>query len=412
MVKHTPFRGERFNQMIRAYNETGRMPTLPEAASIDELRAKYSPCTKEDLRQVSDAFINAGHFKGGYIIGTSGTTSAPLVLGHRIWGNVSEGTYPYRLMSYLMRHVFSQEDVVANLYTPGGLGVLYEGANRFLEPIRATILPVGLLQSIGGGRHYFELFARLGLNTIMGAPSSVVQFARLAESHGVDLRIGKIVYTGEHFYPAKRALVSGIWPDARYFSMFGAVEYGFAGVNTPAMPADVHELLDDWYIFETDEDGNVLVTDLTGPAIPVIRYQIGDKGTLVPPHQEGASNGLILGERSNASFNIAGNAVGHDTIRGTVERALGRAEKIQIILSTDSEGRDRLTLALDADLSAEPAATAQVHAALDAINEIAEGINRGTVLTEVVGREGLITNWRTKAGMIVDRRREALPAHA
>ncbi|WP_416409756.1 hypothetical protein [Agrobacterium rosae] len=416
MIKNTPFRSERFNEMVRSYNASGRISHLPEVGSFEELKAKYPPRSKEDLRRVSADFIKAGHFKGGYIIGTSGTTSAPLVLGHRIWGSVSEGTYPYRLMSYLMQNVFSSEDVVANLYTPGGLGVLYEGSNRFLEPIRATILPVGLLQSIGSGRQYFEIFQQLGLNTIMGAPSSVVQFARQAAAHEIDLDIRKIVYTGEHFYPAKRTLISNIWPKARYTSMFGAVEYGFAGINTPSMADGVHELLDDWYIFEVDEEDNVLVTDLTGPVIPVIRYLIGDKGTLLPPHKEGAGAGLIIGERSNASFNIAGNAVGHETIRHAVECALGRTEKIQIILRTDLEGRDLFTLALDIDIEADAAASKRALEAVNSINEIAEGINRGTILTEVIGREGLITNWRTKTGMIVDRRQDAVPkleqAHA
>ncbi len=407
MIQVTPFHKDRFNQMVRVYNETGRMPELPQVNSFEELQARYPPSTKDDLRKTSEAFIKNGHFKGGYIISTSGTTSSPLVLGHRIWGDVSEGTYAYQLMSYLMRNVFTPEDTVANLYTPGGLGVLYEGSNRFLEPIRATILPVGQLQSVGSDPFYFQLFENLGLNTVMGAPSSIVQFAQQALKHDIELDVRKIVYTGEHFYPAKQALIAKIWPDATYFSMFGAVEYGFAGVSTPSMPTGVHELFDDWYIFETDEDGNVLVTDLTGPEIPVIRYMIGDKGKLVPPYKEGAGHGLILGDRSHTSFNIAGNAVGFDRIKRSVGQALGWTDRLQIILNTDDQGRDVLTLALDADCSQDHAKLAKAHEALDAINEIAEGIERGTVLTQVVGREGLVMNWRTKANPIIDHRREA-----
>ncbi|KZL24687.1 hypothetical protein [Pseudovibrio sp. WM33] len=412
MTRVTPFYKDRFNQMIRAYNETGRMPELPQVNSIEDLQAQYPPCSKEDLRKISERFIEKGYFKGGYIISTSGTTSTPLVLCHRIWGDASEGTYAYQLMSYLMRNVFTSEDTVANLYTPGGLGVLYEGSNRFLEAICATILPVGQLQSIGSDPFYFQIFEKFGLNTVMGAPSSVVQFAKQALEHGVELDIRKIVYTGEHFYPTKQELIAKVWPDATYFSMFGAVEYGFAGVHTPTMPAGVHELLDDWYFFETDEDDNVLVTVLTSPEVPVIRYKIGDKGKLLAPYQEGAGHGLILGDRSDTSFNIAGNAVGFDRIKRTVEQALGLIDRIQIILDTDDQGRDVLTLALDADCSQDSANTGKAHQALDAINEIAEGIERGTVLTRVVGREGLVMNWRTKANPVIDHRREAQFDHA
>lgn len=410
MPQHTPFRAGRFNQMIRSYNAAGHGPALPEAATIEELQAFYPTSTKEDLRRASESCIDAGQFRGGYVIGTSGTTSAPLILGHRIWGDTSEGTYPYRLMSYLMQNVLSADDVVANLYTPGGLGVLYEGANRFLEPIHATILPVGPMQSIGEGPEYFRLFARLGLNTIMGAPSSIVQFARQVSALGIDLDVRKIVYTGEHFYPAKRDFVTSTWPGAQFYSMFGAVEYGFAAINTPAMAEGVHEILDDWYVFELDEDDNLLVTDLTGPLVPIIRYRIGDKGWLIDPDGPDVGAGLMIGDRSDESFNVAGNAVGHATIRRAVETALGRSERMQVQIATDAQGRDVVTLVLDLDLAAEPYAANRATTALDGIKEIAEGRDRGTVLIRIAGREGLITNWRTKAGAILDLRTATAPA--
>lgn len=401
---HTKFSSDRFNRMIHAYNETGRLPPMPEAASIEELQARYVPTSKEDLRRTSQSFMADGHFKGSYVIATSGTTSEPLVLGHRIWEDVAEDTYPYQFFVYLITHVFSAEDVVVNLFTPGGLGVLYEGANRFLEPTGATILPIGLLQSIQSSDRYVSLFKELGVNTVMGAPSSVVQFAQTARAHRVDLDIRKVVYTGEHFFPTKKKLVSKIWPLTRYFSLFGAVEYGFAAVNTPEMPEGVHEILDDWYVLEVDEDDNVLLTDLTGPLIPVIRYRIGDKGRLVPPHADSSGAGLIIDGRSDASFNIAGNAISHETVRRAIEKAVGRSENLQIILDTDVEGRDLITVALDADLEAEPALSELALRGLVSINEIAEGINRSTVLSRVAGREALVKNWRTKTSDIIDCR--------
>ncbi len=403
-MNNTRFSRRRFNEMIQEQNSPGRLAPMPEVNSMDDFQEKYPVTGKDDLRKISHEFISAGHFKGSYIIATSGTTSDPLVLGHRTWEEVTEDTYAYQFFVYLMTHVFNEDDVVANLFTPGGLGVLYEGACRFLEPIGATILPIGILGSIDNGFSYIGLFKELGLNTIMGAPSSVVQFAQSAKEQQVDLDIRKIVYTGEHFYPAKKEIVKTLWPKASFYSLFGGVEYGFAAINTPSMADGVHEILEDWYFVEIDKDDNILLTDLTSPLIPIIRYKIGDKGKLTPAQRRGGGAGLTINGRSDACFNICGNSVAYETIRQALEADIENSDSMQIILTTDATGVDLITVALNIDLAANPEVTGNAWQAIKSINEIAEGIDHGKVKLKIAGRESQKRNWRTKTMNILDFR--------
>lgn len=401
---HTAFRRAPFNRMIQAYNETGNLPPLPEVSSLEDFREKYPASGKNDLRRTSKRFIAEGRLKGSYIISTSGTTSEPLVLGHKLWEDTSEGTYPHQFVVQLMTHVFAEDDVVINLFTPGGLGFLYEGACRFLEPIGVTILPVGLLDSLSGNPDVLTLFRDLGLNTVMGAPSSVVQFAKEAERRQIPLDIQKIVYTGEEFFPGKKEIVSRIWPNASYYSLFGAVEYGFAAINSPEMPEGLHEILEDWYFVETDEDDNILVTDLTAPLLPVIRYRIGDKGAVREMPGTEDRHGLILEGRSDSSFNITGNAVSHKRVCDAVGAVTKITDSLQIILETDDDGRDLLTVAFAGPVHDDPTLMERVRAAVATIPEIAEGIDRGTLITAVAGGESQKKNWRNKTGNIIDLR--------
>ncbi|MFE0017534.1 hypothetical protein ACFWXH_22015 [Mesorhizobium sp. NPDC059054] len=407
-MKATNFNHGRFNQMIAAYNEVGNLTNMPSVETLEDFRLKYPVTTKTDLREISRSLALGGHFKSGYIIATSGTTSEPLVLGHRIWNDVSEGTYPYEFYVYLLSNVFNEDDVAANLFRPGGLGVVYEAANRFLEPIGATILPIGVLDSIQCNRELLRFFRDLGLNTVIGTPPSVVQFALNSEIHGVELNIRKIVYTGEPFYPRKRDIIKRIWKGAEYYSLFGGIEYGYAAISTPSMPSGVHEVLEDWYFFETDDDGSILVTDLTTPIVPVVRYKIGDRGRIIPPYKEGAGAGLIIGGRSDSTFNLVGNAVSYDSVCRVIENKTGCVENLQIILETQECGQDLMTVAIDADVDQEPTLSADALSALMTIVEIEEGVSRGVVTLKVSGREALQKNWRTKTRNVIDLRGDGI----
>ncbi|MEL0638867.1 hypothetical protein V6259_19265 [Marinomonas sp. TI.3.20] len=404
-MKNTPFNIDQFNEMIQGYNDTENIPLMPKIKSLDDFKQKYNITNKNDLRQISQKYISEGKFKGCYIVSTSGTTSSPLIIGHRIWENVSEGAYPHQFVVNLMEHVFSDDDVVINLFTPGGLGVLYEGACRFLEPIGATILPVGPLDSLNGNSESLNLFRDLGLNTVMGAPSSIIQFARESEHSGINFNIKKIIYTGEEFFTSKKEIISKIWPSAKYYSLFGAVEYGFAAMNVPTMPNGLHEIMHDWYFVETDDDGNILITDLTFPLVPIIRYRIGDKGRIQKMPASDSKFGLIIDSRSDSSFNISGNAVSYERVRDVVRKAIDINDHLQIILETDNKGFDLLTLASTWSVDTIKVNDTKIRESLFSISEISEGIERGTLSIAIVGDDGLIKNSRNKTGNIVDFRK-------
>ncbi|WPX15905.1 hypothetical protein RHM58_17485 [Pseudomonas sp. 10S4] len=139
----TSFDIEKFNKMIGEYAEQGYPLDLPTVTGYDDFVHKYPPLSKKALMQVSDTLIDAGKLQHCYVISTSGTTSAPLVLASRIFQRVTEDSYPYQVRGFMAEHVFCAEDTVVNLLTAGCLGYNYEGMCRMLEPIGSTVLPVG-----------------------------------------------------------------------------------------------------------------------------------------------------------------------------------------------------------------------------------------------------------------------------
>ncbi len=86
-----------------------------------------------------------------------------------------------------------------------------------------------------------------------------------------------MVLTAEPTLPAQRERV-GETLDAEVFTFYGARECGWIASECPeehrlhVNTAGVH--------LEALDDGRLLVTDLLNPAMPLLRYEIGDRGAL------------------------------------------------------------------------------------------------------------------------------------
>lgn len=402
-MRHSRFDADRFNVMARFYTETyGR--AFPEVADYAEFARAYPTTTRDDLRAISEGLVAGGGLQNCYVVSTSGTTSEPLILVNRIWREADEDSYPKQFFDHLFEHVFTSGDVVANLCFPGGLGLLYEGMCTVMEPMGLTILPLGRLDSFKNDRTHFELFRKLGLNTLVGSPASITEFARTATALGVRLDIAKLVFSAESFHTSKRDAIRRSWPEAAFYSLYGSTEFGLAAVGTPDLPSDHHRLLDDWFMIECDADGTLYVTDLKTPMVPVIRYRIGDSGTLTTGSD--GSTRLIIRGRCDSAFNFAGALLGFEELRNRVRAAAtddpACDADLQLVLATDAEGRDVLTVVLEHDLAA-PSARA-IRDAIRAHPSIAEDLVRGVVDLDVRGREHLRTTRRGKRPNIVDLR--------
>ncbi len=406
MIAHSKFDTEKFNRMISAYRDRGMPGNYPEVSDYNEFCANYPLSERDNLRAMSEHVVDQQEFADCYVVSTSGTTHAPLMLINRIWQDASDDMYPKQFFDYLMEHVFAPGDVVANLCFPGGLGLLYEGMCKVMEPMGVTILPIGRMDSFTNDHTHFGLFKRLGLNTLVGSPSSIIAFAKTVQKLNIDLPIKKLVFSAESFHPSKRNLVKSIWPEAQFYSLYGATEFGLACVGHPSLSSGNHYLFEDWFFLEADEDDNLYVTDLKGPLIPIIRYKIGDRGSLVAG--EDGSTQLVLGGRCDSSFNFAGALLKYEAIceiiRSVPHPEMSGSAEIQLQLHSTEDGRDVLSVVLDHEFPADGEISRSIWDVVHSMRDIREDVGRGVVELRVRDRASIHVTNRSKRPDIVDFR--------
>ncbi|GFE51610.1 hypothetical protein So717_33630 [Roseobacter cerasinus] len=397
-MQHSGFDAQKFNAMIGAYQAAGYPFDLAPVQSYEDFTATYAPSTKADLRKMSDALVAGGHLTGCYVVATSGSTEPPVIMGSRILHGATEDSYPYQARQLLEEHIFGSGDIAANLLTPGCFGQNYEGMSRVLEAVGATILPVGRMETMDDPATLLELLSTFGVNTLVGSPTGIIQLAHLAETRGVALPVRKVVFMGEAFHASKRSYLREVWPGCDIYSVYGASELGFVGVNTPTQAEREHIILSQWFFFEVDADGALLVTDLKSPMLPILRYRIGDRAQLVA-HEAGPR--LRLDGRCDSNFSLGGARVGVGQIRRRLETQGCLVDDLQITLSTDALGRDVLQLActgLDAPFAA------RCESAVLGIPAIAAAVGRGVCSLHLTGAAERHHTARGKTPLLHDRR--------
>ncbi|MEL0638866.1 hypothetical protein V6259_19260 [Marinomonas sp. TI.3.20] len=220
------------------------------------------------------------------------------------------------------------------------------------------------------------------------------------------MNIKKLIFSGESFYPAKREYIRNIWPDAEFYSLYGATECGLVAVETPKDQESLHFIFEDWFMLEEGIDGSLYVTDLKEPLIPIIRYCIGDKGQLIK--MKDGTTKLLLKGRNDTSFNCGGALIQHESIvkkiRNISEMANLGEDDVQIILKNGENGKDILKIVVNHDASNKPDMIYKIRDMVCSIKEISEDVNRGAVELLVNGPLNLIITRRNKTPQIIDYR--------
>jgi len=139
---------------------------------------------------------------------------------------------------------------------------------------------------------YFEYWKRWRPKCIFGYPSTFVLTVQLARSQGIDLselprRCGlKIICTtSEMLTDVDRQLISDGF-DVPVFDSYGVREAGLIAHECERFTMHcideqvILETIDPQTLEPTTGPGELVVTNITGPAMPVIRYRTGDIVTL------------------------------------------------------------------------------------------------------------------------------------
>lgn len=204
----------------------------------------------------------------------------------------------------------------------------------------------------------------------------------------------------------KRAICPFNISHIKIYGLYGQTETGFIGLNTPKCKQNQYHLLTEHFFVEITNSGEVLVTDLTKPIVPLFRYYVGDLGELIT---EDCTCGmkhpiLLLKGRSDKKFNFMGNLIGYKRIKQEIIAIYEKDIDIQLQLSTNKNGVDVLNVVVDDDELSILKFQHLIEQKLNAIGEIREGIEKGTGMLKISSNKDLIFSTRQKMPYIHDMR--------
>lgn len=403
-VQETRFVPEQIQSVVARWWQLQDNPGMPpRIEQLADLRRHVPTMTGSDYAALGrQAFARRGDMPV-YVGGSSGTTGkSKLVLSRILLPGERPSAHDIALITDLRKSgLAGPNDVFANMFVVASFSILHHGMNKILEACQASIVPVGALQH-GGLEAQVDFLAACGVNALAGTPGSLLQLAHALRATGRSLPIHRILYTGESFGPAKRALVQNVFPQARITGLFGLSEVGFVGFETAT--AGVYRVREDAYFLETASDGTLLVTSLDPhQTVPILRYAAGDSASLSVYGNTTLLRGI---DRIGLDFNFMGNLVEFASVRTVTRQAIGIADAdIQITLSSDEHGHDLLTVgvfgeALDADLLDE------ARGQLLRLPELREAIDKqaGDVLVRCLPPGPPMLTVRQKQQVIIDRR--------
>lgn len=143
---------------------------------------------------------------------------------------------------------------------------------------RALYLPAGDLSDATLDRHIAAL-QRFRPTWLQGYPTATDLLARRVLARGLHLHVPRVLLTAEPVLPVQRERIrQGL--GASVLAFYGSRECGWLASECPTH-GGAHVNVAGAHL-ESTADGRLLVTDLCNRALPLVRYEIGDRGRLSP----------------------------------------------------------------------------------------------------------------------------------
>lgn len=298
---------------------------------------------KRDLLSALQDF-RPGNGEGGFSVGglylvrSGGSTRAPLVFPV----DIRENHRQREALAAALRQagMFDAHTVALNVF---GYADLYRSAaimDDLLERCDATSLP---MSAHACDADLVAAADRFQPTHLLGTPSRLSLLARHLRDRGRTLDIPHLLYAGEFLRASQLEAMRETFGTRRVWSLYGAAEtgiWGWCDVDAHpgvfgVLPGVIVEILDP----DADGCGDIAVTNTFRRRFPLFRYRLGDVGRRVSI--DGVEH-LELRARVSRSFQFG--ELKHD-LDDIVEFAAG-AERHQLWLDTDEDGRERVLLRL------------------------------------------------------------------
>jgi len=245
--------------------------------------------TKSNLQQPLQERLSKGYtikniFKGK----TSGSSGHPLTYGKDKYAHAMTWAAFYE--AYNQHGINLNTSLQARFY-----GIPLRGKGRYLELVKDFVsyrkrFPIfnmndAILES------FVDRFSKDKFEYINGYTSSIVLLARYCQSKNRVLKsicptLKMVITTSEMLFPDDRLLLEE-WLGTPVINEYGASEVGLIAMQNTQGDFEINQ--QNLYVEVVDEEnqpvpdgaiGSILVTDLYNKAHPMIRYEIGDLGSL------------------------------------------------------------------------------------------------------------------------------------
>jgi phenylacetate-CoA ligase len=245
--------------------------------------------TKRNLQQPLQERLSTGYttkniFKGK----TSGSSGHPLTYGKDKYAHAMTWAVFYE--AYKQHGINLNSSLQARFY-----GIPLRGKERYLELVKDFVsyrkrFPIfnmndAILES------FVERFSKDKFEYINGYTSSIVLLARYCQIKNRVLKsicptLKMVITTSEMLFPDDRLLLEE-WLGIPVINEYGASEVGLIAMQNAQGDFEINQ--QNLYVEVVDEEnqpvpdgaiGSILVTDLYNKAHPMVRYEIGDLGSL------------------------------------------------------------------------------------------------------------------------------------
>lgn len=274
------------NQFYRKkFLEAGILPLT--LAVPDELH-RIPLTSKEEIRGQPWVLLAVPRHQVSQVHVSTGTTGGDQIYIPHTW----EDLYVGNLAPAMRRLVpVGIDDVVVNAlpYEMSSAGLAFH--RTFQKGCGALVVPAGKGGYYSTPERTLRAASDLGATILITTPSYAVLLAEVAQQEkialaGIPLRF--LWLTGEGCSPAFRERVEALWGHPAYF-YYGSLEAGPIGIECPAR-SGYHLAGGHVYVeiiepgttraLAPGETGEIVVTELTRLASPLIRYRTGDFGYL------------------------------------------------------------------------------------------------------------------------------------
>lgn len=318
-------------QPLQSLDDLQQVPVMSQA----EFRAHLPPEGTGGL---------AGPLEATYAFASGGTTGHPKLVYYSAQElDRSAADIAYGLQTAGVRPGM----VAANLMNAGNLWGSFQMVNLVLEKCRCHILPIA---AQSGPEEALSFMRALGAEVAVGIPSFMISLAQQAQNQGItDLHLKIMATGGEHFLDQAKAFVKPLLGVQQFVSAgYSSNDTGPIGYQCSRCNAGIHHLFQENCCLEVldeetllpvpvGETGKLVVTKLHNRLMPIIRYDIGDRGRMIGqacPCGRTESLFELLG-RSDDILNIGGYNVSPDYLASVLAKVPGLSPHFRMIARND-----------------------------------------------------------------------------